>query len=143
MTFFKAILFVLFFLNMNSIYAQNIGSYKWKNRLLLVLTDDTDNAIYKKQIKEFRINKNGLEERKLIVYNIKKDNYKIGLTENIDWQNSTKLYKAYKKTNTTFEILLIGLDGDMKLRKNTFLNCKDLFSIIDVMPMRKSEINNN
>ncbi|WP_345165985.1 DUF4174 domain-containing protein [Algibacter aquimarinus] len=41
------------------------------------------------------------------------------------------------------ELLLIGLDGGIKLRQSKMLYCKDLFSVIDVMPMRKSEINNN
>lgn len=125
---------------MNTNYAQNLKTHKWENRLLLVITDDTNNEIYKNQITELEHHVNGLKERKLIVYHIKKNSYKIGLNENNSWQESNKLYQAYKKTNTPFEILLVGLDGGIKLKQNKMLSSKDLFSVIDVMPMRKAEL---
>lgn len=136
----RTVIFILFFINMNTIYSQNIKSHRWENRLLLILTDKTNSSIYKNQIKELKGHTKGLKERKLIVYQIKKDSYKTGLIENGVWQKSTDLYKTYKKSNTPFEILLIGLDGGIKLRQSELLKCKDLFSTIDVMPMRKSEI---
>lgn len=139
----KTTLVILFCINMNTIYAQNLKLHQWENRLLLIITDDINNDIYKNQITELEHNINGLKERKLIVYHIKKDSCKIGLIENSGWQESNKLYKTYKKENTPFEIILIGLDGGKKLEQNKLLKCKDLFSVIDVMPMRKSEINNN
>jgi hypothetical protein len=143
MTFLKTILFILFCFNMNTIYAQNLKSHQWKNRLLLVITDDINNEIYKNQITELERHVNGLKERKLVVYHIKKESFKIGLIENSGWQESISLYKTYNKTTTSFKILLIGLDGGTKLEQNNLLHCKDLFSVIDVMPIRKTEINNN
>lgn len=143
MPFLKTVFFILFVLNMNIIHTQNIKSHQWENRLLLVITDDINNEIYKNQITELKNNDKGLKERKLLVYQIKKDSYKKGLLENSDWQKSTDLYKTYRKTNTPFEILLIGLDGGIKLRQSKLLNCKYLFSIIDVMPMRRSELSKN
>jgi hypothetical protein len=128
---------------MNTIYSQNIASYKWKNRLLLVLTENTNNTIYKAQIKELENNEKEFEERKLIIYKINKDLYNIGLKENAHWLKSNQLYKAYKKTNTPFEVLLIGLDGSIKVRETDLITCDELFAIIDVMPMRKAEINGN
>ena len=128
---------------MNTIYAQNLKSYQWKNRLLLVITDDINNEIYKNQITELERHVNGLKERKLVVYHIKKDSYKIGLIENGRWQESFSLYTTYNTKNAPFTISLIGLDGGTKLKQNKLLHCKELFSVIDVMPMRKSEINND
>lgn len=142
MPFFKTVSFILFCLSMNTIYTQNLKSHQWENRLLLIITDDINNNIYKNQIKELEHHLDELKERKLIVYHFKKDGYKIGLIENSGWQESRSLYKTYKKTNTPFKIFLIGLDGGTKLKQNKLLLCKDLFSVIDVMPMRKSEINN-
>lgn len=140
----KIILFILFFLNMNPVNSQNIASHKWDNRILIVFTDDLNNAIYNKQIEEFQNHEDGLEARKLLVYQIIKDNYKIGLAETADWKKSTQdYYKTYKKTNAAFELLLVGLDGGTKLRETDFISCEGLFSIIDVMPMRQSELNNN
>ena len=138
----KTVLIILFSLNMNAIYSQNLESHKWESRLLLVLTDDTNNTIYKRQIATLKRHKKELEERKLIVYQIKKDSFRKGLRENSEWKNSSQLYSTYKKSNNDFEILLIGLDGGFKIRQTDLITCEDLFSIIDVMPMRRSEINN-
>lgn len=41
-----------------------------------------------------------------------------------------------------FEVILIGLDGSIKLRQMEVLSKEDLIAIIDAMPMRKSEIKN-
>lgn len=139
----KVILFTLFIINMQPFHAQNIDSYQWKNRILLVLTDDIDNSIFKNQIEELKRYEDGLKERKLIVYQIHNKAYKLGLAENSNWQQSTQKYKTQKKTKSAFEVLLIGLDGGVKLRKTDLISCEALFRIIDVMPMRKNELNNN
>ena len=55
---------------------------------------------------------------------------------------SNQLHKNILNSESHFEVLLIGLDGTEKLRKNTLLKRHDLFAIIDRMPMRKSEIRN-
>ncbi len=143
MFYLKTTLFILFSLNMNVIHTQNIKSHQWENRLLLVITNDINSEIYKNQITELKANNKGLKERRLLVYQIKEDSYKTGLLENSGWQKSSDLYKTYRKTNTAFEIILIGLDGGIKLRQSKLLNCKDLFSTIDVMPMRRSELSRN
>jgi predicted NACHT family NTPase len=127
---------------MNYVSAQDMASHKWKNRILLVLTDDINSTVHKNQIKELQVHETGLKERKLIVYQISKDKFKIGLTENRDWQKSTQLYEDYKQTKATFEVFLIGLDGSVKLREIDLISCKKLFGVIDGMPMRKSELNN-
>ena len=44
--------------------------------------------------------------------------------------------------NNDFEVILIGLDGGIKLRQDQTLLKQDLFRIIDAMPMRRNEIRN-
>lgn len=139
----KKNLCILLFLIMNIVYSQNLDAYKWKNRVLLVLANDIDNTIYIKQIQELKAHESGLKDRKLIVYHVTNEGYKTGFLENFTWKKSTQLYKTYKKDNASFEIVLIGLDGDIKLRKTDFLSCEALFGVIDVMPMRQSELEHN
>tara|TARA_R110000868_G_scaffold7471_2_gene40457 strand:+ start:1579 stop:2010 length:432 start_codon:yes stop_codon:yes gene_type:complete len=139
----KIIILALFIFNASHLMAQDLTSHKWNNRTLLALTNDTENTIYKNQIDNLKECQNGLQERKLIIYQVKKDSCKIGLQDSGEWQKSYKLYKDYKKLNAPFEIILIGLDGGVKLRQSNILTCKELFKTIDVMPMRRSEINNN
>jgi Domain of unknown function (DUF4174) len=49
-------------------------------------------------------------------------------------------YKKYKIAANTFTFLLIGKDGGEKFRSSKPVLLKQLFAIIDGMPMRKDEI---
>jgi len=40
----------------------------------------------------------------------------------------------------TFEILLVGKDGGVKLRRNTPVAASEIAALIDTMPMRRSEM---
>ncbi|WP_372756841.1 DUF4174 domain-containing protein [Mariniflexile sp.] len=143
MCYLKTLLFFLFFFNINTIIAQDMDAHKWKNRVLLVLSDDDNNLIFKNQINEFKAHEKELKDRKLIVYQISKEGYAIGLNQVSNWQKTTKTYKIYKKDKkSSFEIILIGLDGGEKLRQSDFITSEALFRVIDVMPMRRSELKN-
>ena len=50
--------------------------------------------------------------------------------------------KKYKPKKEEFTFILIGLDGGIKLTKTEVLESSDLFSIIDAMPVRSSELRN-
>ena len=40
-----------------------------------------------------------------------------------------------------FEVILIGLDGGIKLQQTEVLKKEALFNIVDAMPMRRNELN--
>ncbi|MBD0405038.1 DUF4174 domain-containing protein [Flammeovirga sp. EKP202] len=42
-----------------------------------------------------------------------------------------------------FEVILIGLDGSIKLKQADIMTHKDLYQLIDSMPMRKKELEEN
>lgn len=126
-------------LTMTTANAQDLSSHQWNDRIILVLSDTILDEMYQKQILELQNNALGLKERKLIVYHVQPEKFKKELS-NSDWNNGTNLYKTYKKTNSRFEFVLIGLDNTVKLQQSEFLTCKKLFSIIDAMPMRQSEM---
>ena len=132
------VLFLLMVLCCSFLQAQEPSSFKWKNRLILILVSDITEDVYIKQITELNAHIKGLNERKLLVYHIQHNRYKIGL-EAYKWQQSKQLYHQYKKSKSPFEIILLGLDGGNKLQSTTFLSCKDLFDTIDAMPMRTRE----
>ncbi len=139
----KIIILTLFVFKTSFSMGQDLTAHKWNNRILLVIVNNLDNSVYNNQIGELQACIDGLLERKLLVYHIKKDRYKLGLENSVEWKKSPKLYKKYKKTTSDFEILLIGLDGGIKLRQESILDCKNLFGIIDIMPMRKAEMRGN
>lgn len=123
--------------------AQDLSQHQWKNRLLLVITDDTNTTVFQNQIKALELQKTELEDRKLIIYQITPTHFKSGISNNSDWMKRPELYQDFKTSDKAFEVLLIGLDGGVKLRQNTVLTAQTLFNTIDAMPMRRSELKND
>jgi hypothetical protein len=131
---------IMIFSKFSALHAQNLSQHLWKNRVILILSED--DAAFQRQILAFKANEKGMNERSLIVYHLKSDEYEQVMPKS-DVQKSTNLFKKYKQSNTTFEVILIGLDGGIKLRQKDFLPCEKLFAIIDSMPMRSAEIRNH
>ena len=56
---------------------------------------------------------------------------------------SSELNKEYKIKPGTFIVILVGKDGSEKHRSVAILQPQKLFTIIDAMPMRRSEMKKN
>lgn len=123
--------------------AQSIEDHQWENRILILSAKDANNAELLMQLQEFRANETGLKDRKLLIYQLVGEQYKIGLADDNDWKEiPNDLWARAQKTKNEFQVILIGLDGGEKYKTSAFLPCEDLFAIIDAMPMRKAEIRN-
>lgn len=133
------IFLIMIFSKFSALHAQNLSQHLWKNRVILVLSED--NATFQRQILSFKANEKGINERSLVVYHLKSDEYEQVMPKS-EVQKSTNLFEKYKQANTPFEIILIGLDGGIKLRQKDVLSCEKLFATIDSMPMRSAEIKN-
>ena len=131
----------LFVLTGNS---QNLEEHKWKNRVLIINTTDATASNFTNQLKEFKDSSNKLKGRKLVIYQIINSEYTV-----VNYLNGKRKrgkvseeLKHFFVKNNPFEVVLIGLDGTIKLRTNQILKKEDLFSIIDSMPMRRNEMKN-
>lgn len=120
-----------------NLISQDFRKHQWKNRVLVVFTNNVKNDSFKKQVSILSKNQQNLTERKLVVYYFTKDKYIFNFDEY--WQKSRK----FKKEKETFKLLLIGLDGGIKLQQDSILSTEKLFAIIDGMPMRKRELSKN
>lgn len=78
-------------------------------------------------------------ERKMLIFYITPKKYK-RIHANEGWQQTNTVYNQYKKATTSFEMVLIGLDGEVKYRSATQQAYQKLFAIIDGMPMRRREL---
>lgn len=97
-------------------------------RQLLIFGRETQPALVKKQIELLDSVKAGVTERDI----------KITLVP-----TGSELHKKYKTKPGAFTIILLGKDGGEKHRTSTYLKSQELFSIIDAMPMRRSEMRKN
>ena len=125
---------------------QDLNNLKWTNRILIVKTLNTDSEKFNKQLNEFEHSNKELKERKIVLYKVIQDKFSsINFTNNGSTHsgkvNEISLKNILDK-NQDFEIILIGLDGGIKLKQSEVLLKENLFVIIDSMPMRKNEIRN-
>ncbi|WP_299836078.1 DUF4174 domain-containing protein [uncultured Tenacibaculum sp.] len=144
------IFYALLLMGLNSFSQSiNLKSLKWKNRVVLIVTNNTNDSLYYKQLSEFIDNPKAFEERKLKVFDIQKNRareitYTNGKTIIGSWFVNDALYKKYSSRKTNFKTLLIGLDGGIKkIMKQKVFTKELLLTLIDGMPMRRSEVRKN
>lgn len=137
------ILSLIFYLPMQ---AQTLSQHQWKNRIIVVKSNSSKASIYQSQLKEFNDSVKEMAERKLVLYT-----YTPHICEFTDFAhpNTTKIVELQTGNRKllsgkkAFEVILIGLDGGVKLHQSRLLTKEKLFNTIDAMPMRRAEMRNN
>jgi len=140
--FIHAILLILtMMITSGGIYAQDLSSHLWKDRIVVIYTIDSTSKEYTRQLSELRNDIEGLVDRKLRLYSVTPTHFKMGWEDNA-WKKRNNSLEEILNTNKEFEVMLLGLDGRVKLRQDHLLSNKKLFATIDSMPMRQSELRN-
>ena len=125
-------------------FSQGLKKHQWENRIVVLLSSDESSPLYTQQLKEFSHTHEEMKERKLVMYRVinKKYCFQNFTTENqaLNWKPIDNPDLKINDSNKYFKIILIGLDGGVKLEKTEFLNKEELFRIIDSMPMRMNEL---
>ena len=126
--------------------SQDLKSHQWKNRIVLVLSQDENLPEFSEQIEGLKSVSKGCAERKLIMYQVVPNevhsNHFDG-SNSKKWTSQTELYKEFMEKNNKFKIVLIGLDGTVKEERSNPISSKELFEIIDGMSMRQAEMRKN
>ena len=100
--------------------------YLWKNRILLINIDK-----YEKTKQDFIKKECQIINRKLKIFIKKKKTF-------VDIKDSNK--KFFLDSKFKFKVLLIGIDGEIKYQSDELEDLTKYFSIIDNMPVRQTEI---
>lgn len=135
----------LLIMSLNTSLAQQLDELKWKNRVLILKSTNKNNELISRQLEAFENDKDGMVERKLVVYVIQGNDirfidFKSKQPKQMDKENIRKSGQKLFETKSESEVILIGLDGTVKLRQTDFLPLENLFTRIDGMPMRRAEI---
>ena len=121
--------------------SQDLSEHLWTDRVFVVYTEDYKSELYKQQIDELLGDEQGLAERKLFIYSITPTHLKTGW-DNENWEIRDNFMDDIPGSNEDFVVILIGLDGTVKLRQDYLLTRQKLYSKIDSMPMRRRELKN-
>lgn len=130
----------------NTMLAQSkstMEKYRWKNRILLIFSPSEKNETYTKQLLSLVEGEKGLVERDIVIFKIFD---KIGIApenEQLTKIICEQLRREFGIKKEQFCVILIGKDGGEKYRKSIMLSNENLFTIIDAMPMRRTEMKKN
>ena len=120
---------IAFLLNLPSaVEAQDLSIHLWEKRPVLVFADDSKDQAYYQQMKMLNADFAALQERNIVIYG-----------NNISSANAS-LRKKHRPKGFTF--ILIGKDGSVKYRSEEPVSTTKLFSLIDAMPIRQREMQN-
>lgn len=118
-----------------------LEQYQWENRLILLFGSISESAV-EKQITELEKDTEGITDRDLLIFHIDRDEVRFIEKSDNPASSADKLRNHYNIGEQEFRYILIGKDGGVKLNKKEFVANKDLFSVIDAMPMRQREMRN-
>lgn len=136
------IILLICFFTMN-LSAQQLKDHRWENRVLIIKVKERLAAPdYSLQLQVLDNEREGMLERKLVVYLIEDGMYNFQdlKVKNKGWRFVDPELKALLDPKKEFQVLLLGLDGGVKLNRDSYIPQEELFRIIDSMPMRASEM---
>ena len=137
----KNLLFLLFVFSHASsanepFLLKDISQLNWDHRIIII----TDELNEKANISDFKSSKEAIEERHIVWFILSDGHVQSNFAGNISnsfVQNMQRFTKQDKN-----KVFLIGKDGGVKLRSSS-LDLNEIFDLIDSMPMRIQEMNEN
>ncbi len=116
-----------------------LAGYRWQYRVVLMFADSENVDLLRRQELMFKPVQSALAERDLVLITARDDDVIV-----IDGKSSllraVSLRETYAVRPDGFTLLLIGKDGGVKLRSDKPVAAKELFALIDSMPMRQQEM---
>ncbi len=129
---------LIFVLVSSQVFAMNsLSDLTWKKRVIIVFADADDQRL-ERQVKLLTDQRAELEERDLVVVSVINDEASITFGNEAKPDAAALRDEADVKKGS-FQVVLVGKDGGIKLRSETVVPDVELFDVIDRMPMRQAE----
>lgn len=120
-----------------------VKKHMWNDRVLIVTATSPTNVGYKRQDQLLTKGKKGMKDRDLVIYRLYDDHWLGPKNEMLSEEEAEWIYRNYEIDKSTFSVLLIGKDGKIKMRKADIISTREIFQLIDNMPMRQQEMKIN
>lgn len=121
--------------------AQDLNTFRWKNRVLLLFTPDDEHPVFQRQVGMLRKQTEEMQDRQLITLFIAPDGHLENTHQFANAELSDYYYSHFGVDDRLFTLILVGLDGTEKYRSiGRAIAPGILYDIIDEMPMRRSQL---
>ena len=118
--------------------AQALGQYQWKNRLLVVFSD-TSNAKAARQENMLMTERSGLGERDMLVLRVRGGSVMPIYGSGVELDADRIRQDVQGPEAGEFAVVLVGMDGTVKLSAHEPVTPAEIFALVDSMPMRATE----
>jgi len=121
-----------------------LADFRWKQRILLVYGTEDDPRL-QRQIAEFTQRPDAMADRDLLVLKVagaEVEAVRGGTSSGaVVHQAGTAdhLRQEGEVDDRSFQVLLVGKDGGIKLRRSDVVDPEEIIALIDSMPMRQTE----
>lgn len=135
------IIFTVSCMSCSEAQIESLENFKWKNRLLIIYFNSENLSQHKNQIATINQATEEYEERDLKVIILQNQKAEIWDSEKSNQlEYSEIIQKLNIDSSESYQNLLIGKDGGVKLRSDTPIANEKIFKTIDAMPMRQREM---
>jgi len=117
-----------------------IVDHRGKDRLLLIFSPELRDARLTEQTLDIQRNRAGLLERDMVVYRVVMNGESNCDGSVIDDRTAREIRSQFGVPDQAFQVILVGKDGTVKLRRLTPTPLRQVFSLVDSMPMRRREM---
>ncbi len=121
-------------------WGADLGAYRWKNRLLLILAPSAGDprlTAFEKRLSE-RLD--DVRERDLLTLRLLETGLSGRAKHAMSPEDAKALRRRYRAVPGRFTVILIGKDGGVKLVQEERVSLQAIFDLIDTMPMRRREM---
>ena len=120
--------------------AFDLGAFRWENRLLLVFAPTPQDTAYQDLKRQVQRRQQDFDERDMLLIEVlAQGSSRVG-DEVLSPAAADGLRRQFGIAPAQFGVILIGKDGGVKLRANQPTPLAEVFGLIDTMPMRRREM---
>jgi len=117
----------------------DLDTLRWKNRILVLFSPTESDPSFQSQKQGLSSSAEGVLDRDLVILEIIEQGQSRAGNQLLSEKSVQEIRKRLGVQRGSFQVLLIGKDGGVKLRSREPVSTKDLFGLIDSMPMRRQE----
>ena len=118
----------------------DLKGYRWQNRLLLVFAPKEIITDFEEFNRQLKAENPEVLDRDLVVFRIFETASSRVDNQPLSPENAEALRQRFEIKAGQFTVILIGKDGSVKLIRERQADLKEIFDLIDSMPMRQREM---
>jgi hypothetical protein len=124
----------------SSVADLDLDALRWKNRVLVLFSPSESDVSFQLQKQGLASSTEGVLDRELMVLEIIEKGQSRAGNQLLSQKSVQNIRRRLGVQAGPFQVLLIGKDGGVKLRSSEPVSVKDIFGLIDSMPMRQQEM---